>query len=128
MLHRTLWSLEASCHPAFLPAWLMEWFERAYAGPGRSVEQLSREPYANPLAASSHAELPPLTGVVGGAEVLRDEGVELFEAVRAAGGDAEWREFDGGFHAFAVFPFGQAADAWGYVCARLRAAPGLFDT
>ena len=37
---------------AFLPAWLMLWFEDQYAGIGMSVDELSREAYANPLAAT----------------------------------------------------------------------------
>ena len=104
---------------AFLPAWAMAWFEEAYAGP-LGVDALAREPYANPLAAPSLAGLPALTGVVGGAEVLRDEGVEYFEAVRAAGVDAAWREWEGGYHAFVIFPFGDAPSAWEYVRDRLR--------
>lgn len=110
-----------------LPAWLMAWLEEAYAG-ANGVERLSAEPYANPLAAERLDGLPPLTGVVGEVEVLRDEGVAYFEAVARAGGDAVWREYDGGFHAFVVFPFGDAADAWKFVYSRLRAAPNLFAT
>ena len=64
--------------------------------------------------------VPPLTGVVGGAELLLDEGIELFEAVKAAGVDAEWREYEHGFHAFVIFPFGQAAAAWAYARERLQ--------
>ena len=108
-----------------LPAWLMDWLEEAYAG-AKGVERLSQEPYANPLAAEHLDGLPPLTGVVGDAEVLRDEGVAYFEAVAEAGGDAAWREYEGGFHAFVVFPFGDAGDAWNFVYDRLRATPGLF--
>ena len=68
--------------------------------------------------------MPPLTGVVGGAEVLRDEGVEYFEAVRRSGVDAQWREVDGGFHAFVVLPLGDAPAAWAYVRERLRSTVG----
>ena len=64
--------------------------------------------------------MPPLTGVVGGAELLLDEGIELFEAVKAAGVDAEWREYEHGFHAFVIFPFGQAAAAWAFALERLQ--------
>ena len=113
----------ARANGALLPAWLMLWFEERYAGE-RGVDALSREPYANPLAAESLAKLPPLTGVVGGAEILRDEGVEYFEAVRDAGGEAEWREFDKGYHAFVIFPFGDSRHAWKYVYERLRASLG----
>ena len=110
---------------AFLPAWILPWFENSYAGDERTVEELSREPYANPLAAKSLAGLPPLIGVVGGSELLLDEAVEYFEAVKTAGGDADWRVFEEAFHAFVVFPFGQYGDAWRYVEQSL-ASMGLF--
>ena len=42
----------------------MLWMEEQYAGSGSSVEELSRNAYANPLAASTLAGVPPLTGVV----------------------------------------------------------------
>lgn len=106
---------------AFLPAWSMEWFESAYAGP-RGADALSAEPYACPLSAASLVGLPPLTGVVGGAEVLRDEGVEYFEACASAGNDAVWKEQEGGFHAYAILPIGDAPAAWEFVRERLRTA------
>ena len=106
---------------AFLPAWLMCWFEEAYAGPARSAEELSCEPYASPLSARSLNNLPPLTGVVGDSEVLRDEGVAYFEAVAAAGVDAVWREFEHGYHAFPLFPFGKArGEALAFIYDRLQ--------
>ncbi len=105
---------------AFLPAWAMTWFEEAYAGE-RTVEELSNEPYANPLAAATLAGMPPTTAVVGGAESLRDEGIELCDALRAAGVDVECREYEGAFHAFVVLPFvADAKDAWAFVHSRLR--------
>ena len=105
---------------AFLPAWAMTWFEEAYAGE-RTVEELSNEPYANPLAAATLAGMPPTTAVVGGAESLRDEGIELCDALRAAGVDVECREYEGAFHAFVVLPFvADAKDAWSFVHIRLR--------
>jgi len=105
---------------AFLPAWLMAWLEERYAG-ARSVEELAREPYANPLAAPSLRDLPALTGVVADGEVLRDEGLAYFAALAAAGVDADWREFAQSYHSFPVFPFGRAqADAKAFIVARLR--------
>ena len=98
----------------------MTWFEEAYAGE-RTVEELSNEPYANPLAAATLAGMPPTTAVVGGAESLRDEGIELCDALRAAGVDVECREYQGAFHAFVVLPFvADAKDAWAFVHSRLR--------
>ena len=115
----------ARANGAFLPAWLMEYFEVAYAGP-RGVEELSsREPYFNPLAAPSLAGLPPLTGLVGGAEVLRDEGLAYFKAVGEAGVLAEWREVEGGFHAFVILPLGDAPGSWAWVRERLQADVAL---
>ena len=107
----------------------MTWFEERYAGGRRTVEQLAAEQYACPLAAESLAALPPLTGVVGDGEVLRDEGLAYFEAVAAAGTEAEWREFEHAFHAFPLFPFGwPRRDALNFVLQRLRAEPGLLDS
>ena len=104
---------------AFLPAWAMTWFEEAYAGE-RTVEELSNEPYANPLAAATLAGMPPTTAVIGGAEALRDEGIELCDALRAAGVDVECREYEGAFHAFVIVPFvADAKDAWEFVHRRL---------
>ena len=40
--------------------------------------------------------------------------------LRAAGVDAAWREWEGGYHAFVIFPFGDAPGAWEYVRERLR--------
>ena len=78
------------------------------------------------MCTPSLADVPALTGVVGGAEILLDEATAFFAAVRAAGVDADWREYEGGFHAFVIFPFGQSNDAWRYVCERLR-AQALFE-
>ena len=83
---------------------------------------ISNEQYANPLSAKSLSGLPPLTGIVGGAEVLRDEGIEYFEAVKAAGNEASWKEFEDGYHGFVVFPFGQSREAWAYLRERLEGA------
>ena len=44
---------------AFLPAWLMTWFEERYAGE-RTVDELASLPYANPLAANDLSGLPPM--------------------------------------------------------------------
>lgn len=116
----------ARANGALLPAWLMEYFEIAYAGSSSVhgadtiVEELAEQPYFNPLAAQSLAGLPPITGVVGGAEVLRDEGVAYFEAAEKAGVDVAFREYEDGYHAFIIFPFGQSAAAWSFVRGRLR--------
>lgn len=130
---------------ALLPAWLMTLFEEAYAGAvvndkptshhavadydgtarAAAREELvaarSREPYFNPLAAVTLGGLPPCTGVIGGAEILHDEGVAYFQAARASGVDAEYRFFKDAYHAFVIFPFGQSGEAWDFVCERLRA-------
>ena len=98
----------------------MTWLEERYAGE-RTVEQLSCEPYANPLSAASLRGLPALTGVVADGEVLRDEGLAYFEAVAEAGADADWREFAHSYHSFPIFPFGKAqADAKAFIVARVR--------
>ena len=118
----------ARANGALLPLWLMEWFEEQYAGPLSSLEELSLEAYANPLAPGVDlSNLPPLTGVVGGAESLEDEGLEFFEAVKAAGGDVSMRSFQDGYHAFVIFPFGDSAEAWRHVRAQLR-SKALFES
>ena len=51
----------------------------------------------------------------------RDEGVAYFEAVAAAGVDAVWREFEHGYHAFPLFPFGKArGEALAFIYDRLQ--------
>ena len=113
---------------ALLPAWLMEYFEEAYASGSKhaaddaAVEALVDEPYFNPLATPTMAGLPPITGVVGGAEILRDEGVAYFTAASDAGVDVAYRELPDGYHAFVIFPFGQSAEAWSFVRDRLRSS------
>lgn len=49
------------------------------------------------------AQLPPTLVQVGGAEVLRDEGIELGRRIGAAGGAAEVQTYDGQGHVVAVW-------------------------
>ena len=62
-----------------------------YVPDGKTEEWLSEQPYCNPVSAEDLSGLPPTTGIVGGADILRDEGVAYYRAVAAAGNKIEWR-------------------------------------
>ncbi|WP_049933640.1 alpha/beta hydrolase [Halarchaeum acidiphilum] len=56
------------------------------------------DPYCSPLAASSHADLPPATVVTCGFDPLRDEGVAYADALDAAGTPVTHRHYDDLIH------------------------------
>lgn len=74
----------------------MLWFSDCYFG-----SDLHRpNPYAFPMAAESHADLPPATVVTAGFDPLRDEGVAYAEALRQDGVDVTYRNYDDVIHGF----------------------------
>lgn len=76
----------------------VEWFSRLYAG-HISVEDLDRQPTANPLEADLSA-LPHTRVVVAGFDVLRDEGLLLAERCRRFGVEVDLVEESGMLHGF----------------------------
>jgi acetyl esterase len=104
-----------------LPHWLMNWFEDMYCPDNMTVEELSRNPYANPGAAETLRGLPPTTGVISGADILRDEGVAFLRRLASEGVPVEWRQWDHAFHGFFQMPCNSlATNAQDYVVDQLR--------
>jgi acetyl esterase len=113
-----------STHPSrsefdgvLLTATGMQWFWDSYTG-GRD---LSRDPYAVPLRAESLRGLPPVLVVLGGCDVLRDEGREYARRLAADGVDVEEVCYPGQPHGFVNFGFPAAAAAFGHIGTWIRA-------
>ncbi|MFC7175638.1 alpha/beta hydrolase [Halosegnis marinus] len=100
----------------------MAWFAESYFGEGND-----EDPYAFPLVADSHADLPPATVVTAGFDPIRDEGIAYAEALEAAGVAVEHHHYPDMIHAFFSMlaepaELDAAHDAVGKVAADLRAA------
>jgi acetyl esterase len=74
----------------------MEWFADCYYG--SDVHEAN--PYAFPLVACSHADLPPATVLTAGFDPLRDESAAYAEALREAGVPVTHRNYDDVVHGF----------------------------
>ena len=85
----TLSRLDPRMPEPVLPKAMMLWFETMYAPEGVSLEDMSRDPYVCCESADSLLGLPPLTGILAGLDILRDEGHSYFTAVAAAVAEAE---------------------------------------
>jgi len=83
-------------------------FWEAYSG-GRDI---SRDPFAAPLHADDLSGLPPALVVLGGCDVLRDEGRAYARRLVEAGVPTEEVCFPGQPHGFLNFMFPAAADAF----------------
>jgi acetyl esterase len=94
----------------------MDGFWTRYSG-GRD---LSRDPFAAPLQAHSHADLPPAIVVLGGCDPLRDEGRAYAARLRDAGVPVEEVCFAGQPHGFVNFGLPAAADAFERIGSWLR--------
>lgn len=90
----------------------------AYCG-GRD---LSREPYAAPLYARSLAGLPPALVVLGGCDMLRDEGRAYAARLRSEGVEVTEIYFPGQPHGFLNLELPAAAEAFARIGAWLREA------
>jgi acetyl esterase len=73
----------------------MDWFGDSYFGEGNESD-----PYAFPLVADSHADLPPTTVVTAGFDPIRDEGVAYAEALESAGVAVEHHHYPDMIHGF----------------------------
>jgi acetyl esterase len=93
----------------FLEQPTMEWFYGHYAGAWEDA----KDPRLSPLHGADLSGLPPAVIVTAEYDPLRDEGEAYGEALRAAGGTAEVRRYDGMIHGFFdmgnVSPAAQAA-------------------
>ena len=58
--------------------------------------------YAAPARANDLRDLPPAFTYIGGIEPFRDEAVDYFERMAAAGVEVDYRIFDGCFHGFDI--------------------------
>jgi acetyl esterase len=93
----------------FLEQPTMDWFYSHYAGSWEDA----KDPRLSPLHGADLAGLPPAVIVTAEYDPLRDEGEAYGEALRAAGGTADVRRYDGMIHGFfgmgTVSPAAQAA-------------------
>jgi acetyl esterase len=88
----------------------------AYSG----ERDLDDDPYAVPLRAASLAGLPPALVVLGGCDMLRDEGRAYADRLRADGVDVDEVCYPGQPHGFINFDFPAAARAHEHIGAWLR--------
>jgi acetyl esterase len=93
-----------------------EHFWAAYSG----GQDLDRDPYAVPLGAASLAGLPPALVILGGCDMLRDEGRAYAERLRHDGVDVDEVCYAGQPHGFINFDFPAAALAHEHIGAWLR--------
>jgi acetyl esterase len=96
----------------------METFWSAYSG----GKDLDGDPYAAPLSAPDLRGLPPALVLVGGCDVLRDEGRAYAARLREADVDVEETCYAGQPHGFMNFGFPAAADAFAQAGTWLRKA------
>jgi acetyl esterase len=84
-----------------------EFFWTSYSG-GQSID---KNPYAAPLHAATLAGLPPALVILGGCDLLRDEGREYAARLRADGVSTVDTCYPGQPHGFVnfMFPAGVAA-------------------
>jgi len=97
----------------------MDAFWRRYSG-GRDI---GGDPFAAPLRAESLAGLPPALVILGGADLLRDEGRAYAARLRADGVDVEEVCYPGQPHGFINFGLPAAARAFDRIGAWL---PSVF--
>ncbi|WP_336038020.1 alpha/beta hydrolase [Halobacterium yunchengense] len=81
----------------FLEAAGMAWFDDHYVDSW--VHRAN--PYLSPVAAASHADLPPATVVTCGFDPLRDEGLAYVDALEAAGVPVTHRHYEDLIHGVA---------------------------
>ncbi len=96
----------------------METFWNAYRG----GQDLDNDPYATPLSAPTLAGLPPALVVLGGSDLLRDEGRAYAKRLHDNGVAVEEICFPGQPHGFLNFEFPAAANAFEHTGRWLRTA------
>jgi len=80
----------------FLTSEMLQWFDDLYF----DDPLLGNNPYASPLVASSHADLPPATVVTAGFDPLQDEGEAYADALADDGVAVERHHYDDMIHPF----------------------------
>ncbi len=85
-----------------------EYFRSSYAA-GRDLDD---DPYVAPLSAASLAGLPPALVVLGGCDMLRDEGRQYASLMRDGGVEVEEVCYPGQPHGFVNFEFPAATEAF----------------
>lgn len=78
----------------------MRTFGRLYLGDGYGTEDWQ----ASPIRAASHESLPPALVLTAGHDPLRDHGFRYVDVLRAAGVEAEHRDYPDTIHGFAALP------------------------
>ena len=89
--------------------------------PSNSWRDLDDDPFAVPLSATDLSGLPPALVVLGGCDMLRDEGRAYAGRLRDAGVEVDEVCYAGQPHGFLNLDFPAAADAYEHVGAWLRA-------
>jgi acetyl esterase len=98
----------------------MQWYSNSYAG-GRDI---SHDPYAAPLNAVSLKGLPPALVVLGGCDVLRDEGRAYAARLADEGVAVDEVCYPGQPHGFMNFGFPAATEAFARVARWLQETLG----
>ena len=103
----------------------MEWFGDCYFD-----EEDESDPYAFPMVADSHADLPPASVITAGFDPIRDEGVAYAETLREEGIAVNHHHYPAMIHAFFTMLAPPAEldaghDAIEQVAADLRAGLGV---
>jgi acetyl esterase len=93
-----------------------KYYWASYSG-GRDIDG---DPYAAPLYADSLADLPPAVVVLGGCDMLRDEGRAYAARLREAGVSVDEVCYSGQPHGFLNFAFPAAGPAFEHIGQWLR--------
>ena len=86
-----------------------------------------RNPYASPLLAKSHKDLPPAIVITAQFDILRDEGEAYAEKLKQAGVTAKLYRYDDMLHDFVLVDrlYDQAHDALDKIAGELKKAFGI---
>ena len=93
-------SEEANAHAPVLTSQQMHTFGHLYLGESYGVEDWE----ASPIRAASHAGLPPALVLTAFHDPLRDHGSRYVDVLRAAGTQAQLRDYGPGIHGFLSLP------------------------